>query len=139
MNNYTVDILTPAKIVAQDVPAESLLVPTVAGAINILKDHTHVVSKLEMGIITIFGGAEDPERYFTVASGVCKILDNKVTVLATTAEEDKEVDVERAKVALRNAEEKLYYSDEMEDEEIEKYQRKVERARLRLQLVSYRG
>lgn len=139
MNNYTVDILTPAKIVAKDVPAESLLVPTVKGEINVLKDHTHVISKLETGIITVFGGPEDPDRYFTVTTGTCKVLDHKVTILAGTSEEDKEIDVERAKTALKRAEEKLYQSDGMEDEEILKYQRKVDRARLRLQLVSYKG
>ncbi len=139
MNNYTVDILTPAKIVAKDVPAESLLVPTVKGEINVLQDHTHVISKLETGIITVFGGPEDPDRFFSVTTGTCKVLDNKVTILAATSEESKEIDVERAKLALKRAEEKLYQSDGMDDDEILKYQRKVDRARLRLQLVSYHG
>lgn len=139
MNNFTVDILTPSKIVAKDVPAESLLVPTITGEINVLKDHTHVISKLETGVITIFGGAEDPDRYFSVTIGTCKVLNDKVTILAKTSEEDKEIDVERAKVALKRAEEKLFASDNMSDEDIEKYQRKVDRAKLRLQLVSFKG
>ena len=138
-NNYTVDILTPSKIIAQNVPAESLLVPTVAGQINVLKDHTHVISKLETGIITIFGGAEDADRFFSVSYGTCKVLNNKITILANTSEESKHINVERAQMALKRAEEILYKSDGMDDDEILKYQRKLERAKLRLQLVSYKG
>jgi F-type H+-transporting ATPase subunit epsilon len=137
MNNYTVDILTPSKIVAKGIPAESLLVPTVRGQINVLKDHTHIVSKLSTGIVTVFGGEDDPDRYFSVTTGVCKVLDNKVIVLANTSEEDHEIDVDRAKEALKHAQEQLQSS--LTDEELTKYRRKVERAQLRVQLASYKG
>lgn len=137
MNNYTVDILTPSKIVAKGLPAESLLVPTVRGQINVLKDHTHIVSKLSTGIVTVFGGEDDPDRYFSVTTGVCKVLDNKVIVLANTSEEDHEIDVERAKQSLQHAQEMLQSS--LTDEELTKYRRKVERAQLRVQLASYKG
>jgi len=137
MNNYTVDILTPSKIVAKGLPAESLLVPTVRGQINVLKDHTHIVSKLSTGIVTVFGGEDDPDRYFSVTTGVCKVLDNKVIVLANTSEEDHEIDVDRAKEALKHAQEQLQSS--LTDEELTKYRRKVERAQLRVQLASYKG
>ena len=132
MNNYTVDILTPSKIVAKGLPAESLLVPTVRGQINVLKDHTHIVSKLSTGIVTVFGGEDDPDRYFSVTTGVCKVL-----VLANTSEEDHEIDVERAKQSLQHAQEMLQSS--LTDEELTKYRRKVERAQLRVQLASYKG
>ena len=122
MNNYTVDILTPSKIVAKGIPAESLLVPTVRGQINVLKDHTHIVSKLSTGIVTVFGGESDPDRYFSVTTGVCKVLDNKVIVLANTSEEDHEIDVERAKQALKHAQGQLQSS--LTDEELTKYRRK---------------
>lgn len=137
MNNYTVDILTPSKIVAKGIPAESLLIPTVRGQINVLKDHTHIVSKLSTGIVTVFGGEDDPDRYFSVTTGVCKVLDNKVIVLANTSEEDHEIDVDRAKEALKHAQEQLQSS--LNDEELTKYRRKVERAQLRVQLASYKG
>ncbi|TNF00129.1 MAG: ATP synthase F1 subunit epsilon [Deltaproteobacteria bacterium] len=137
MNNYTVDILTPSKIVAKGIPAESLLVPTVRGQINVLKDHTHIVSKLGTGIVTVFGGEDDPDRYFSVTTGVCKVLDNKVIILANTSEEDHEIDVQRAKEALKHAQEQLQSS--LSDEELTKYRRKVERAQLRVQLASYKG
>lgn len=138
MNYFTVDILTPSKIVAKDIPAESLLVPTVKGQINVLPQHTHIVSKLETGMISVFGGADDTDRYFSVSAGVCKVLDNKVTILAGTSEENNEVDLDRAKQALKNAEE-VMNTQALSDEEYTKYERKKERAQLRIQLSGYKG
>lgn len=139
MNSFTVDILTPSKVVAQSLPAESLLVPTAAGEVNILKGHTHVISQLATGVISVFGGADDPDRFYAVSSGACKILNDKVTILAGTAEEKHEIDLERAQLALKNAEEKLKQTDQMDDEELLKYERKAERARLRIQMAHFKG
>jgi F-type H+-transporting ATPase subunit epsilon len=136
MNNYLVDILTPEKVLARSVPAESLLVPTERGQINVLKDHTHIISKIVPGVVSVFGGADDPDRYFAVTVGICKILDNRVIVLANTAEESRDVDIERAKSALKVAEEKLISSDNLSDDEIVKYRRKAERAKLRIQMAA---
>ncbi|EQC43364.1 ATP synthase F1 subunit epsilon [Bacteriovorax sp. Seq25_V] len=132
MNNFTVDILTPSKVIVKDAPAEDVLIPTLRGQIEVKKDHTHIVEKLNTGIISVFGGADDPDRHFFVSTGVCKVLNNKITILANTSEEDLEVDSERAELALNHANEKL--SGTLTDDEIEKFRRKAERAALRIQL-----
>ncbi|MGB0453678.1 MAG: ATP synthase F1 subunit epsilon [Bacteriovoracaceae bacterium] len=137
MNFYTVDILTPSKVVAKDVPAEALLVPTVRGQINVLANHTHIVSKLETGVVSVFGGADDPDRYFSVTAGVCKVLNDKITILAKTSEESHEINLERAKEALANAEQML--DQHLKDDEYTKYVRKKERAQLRIQLCEFKG
>lgn len=135
MNNYTVDILTPNKIVAKDIPAENIFVPTIKGQIEVKKDHTHIVEKLATGLISVMGGADDPDRHFTVTTGICKVLAGKVLILSNTSEEAHEVDVERAKLSLQNAQEML--STTLSDEDIVKYQRKVERAKLRIQCAKF--
>ncbi len=137
MKYYTVDILTPSKIVAKNIPAESLLIPTIRGQINVLQDHTHIVSKLDTGMMSVFGGPDYGDRHFSISTGVCKILDNKITILANTSEESTDVNVERAKLALKNAEDKLKNTEGLSIEEVEKYQRKVERAKLRIQLGEF--
>ena len=137
MNNYTVDILTPYAIIAKDVPAEDLLVPTERGQINILKDHTHIVTELSTGMMSIFGGSDDPDRFFSLTSGICKVLESKITILANVAEEAHEIDKERAEAALQNAQNKLKSADGLSDDEITKYRRKVERAQLRIQLSEF--
>ncbi|OUR92930.1 ATP synthase F1 subunit epsilon [Halobacteriovorax marinus] len=137
MNNFTVDILTPSAIIAKDIPAEALLVPTERGQINILKDHTHIITKLSTGMMSVFGGADDPDRFFSITTGICKVLDNKIMVLANVAEEAGEVSKERAEKALANSESKLKSSDGLSDTQIEKYRRKAERAKLRIQLSEF--
>ncbi len=139
MNHFTVDILTPVKVVAKGIPAESLLVPTIKGQINILVDHTHTVSKLETGMISVFSGADDVDRFFTVTAGVCKVLENRIIILANTAEEKKDIDLERAKKALEYAESKLLKPDLISEEEFVKFTRKIERAKLRIQMSSFQG
>lgn len=137
MKYYTVDILTPSKIIAKSIPAESLLIPTIRGQINVLENHTHIVTKLSTGVLTVFGGPDYADRHFVVANGVCKILENKITVLANTAEESTDINVERARLSLQNAEEKLKNTEGLSNEEVDEYVQKAERAKLRLQLAEF--
>jgi F-type H+-transporting ATPase subunit epsilon len=137
MKYYTFDILTPSKIIAKAIPAESLLIPTVRGQINVLENHTHIVTKLATGVLTVFGGPDYADRNFLVSSGVCKILENKVVILANTAEESTEVNVERAKLSLQNAEDRLKNTEGLSAEEVDEYVQKAERARLRIQLATF--
>jgi F-type H+-transporting ATPase subunit epsilon len=139
MNNFTVDILTPAKVVAKDLPAESLLIPTVKGQINVLEGHTHIVSKLETGMVSLFGGADDADRFFSVTTGVCKVLDNKIIILANTSEEAINIDTARAQQALEYSENMLSGSESLSEEDFIKFTRKIERAKLRIQMGSFKG
>lgn len=137
MKYFVVDILTPSKIIAKNISAESLLIPTIRGQINVLENHTHIVTKIANGVLTVFGGPDYADRNFFVSTGVCKILDNKITILANTAEESTDVNVERAKLSLQNAEEKLKNTDGLTLEEVEEYVGKAERARLRIQIAEF--
>ena len=136
MNFFTVDILTPQKVVAKELPAESLLVSTVRGQINVLPEHTHLITQLAIGELSIFGGADDSDRHFALSTGVCKILGRKISILAHTAEEEREIDGKRAELALQNALRRLEDGG-LSDREIEKFRNKVERARLRIQLAKF--
>ena len=134
-NHFVVNIFTPEKMVGQNIPAASLFIPSVNGRMNVLPDHTHIVAQLGTGELVLFGGSDDPDRYFCITHGICKVLKEKVVVLATTAEESKDIDCERAKKSLQNAEDILASGKSLSDGEIEKYRRKVERAKLRLQMA----
>ena len=135
MNYFTVDLLTPEKVVAKDIPAESLIIPTVRGQINVLPHHTHIINRLGTGTLSIFGGADDPDRHFSVTYGICKVLENKVIIMSHTSEENHEIDVERATRALEDAQAHLNSEKPMTDDEVEKFRRKVERAQLRIQIA----
>ena len=136
-NYFTVDILTPSKIVVKDIPASSVLVPTSLGQINVLPEHTHIITALSAGEMSVFGDENDVDRHFMITHGTCKILKEKVTILATCAEEMHEIDKTRAEKALKNAEEILSSGKELTDEQIVRYRRKIDRAKLRIQLADY--
>ncbi len=137
MKYFTVEILTPSKIIAKGVLADSLLIPTVRGQINVLENHTHIVTKLAAGVLSVFGGADYADRHFALSTGICKVLEDKVMILANTAEESTDVDVERAKLALRNAEDHLKNPDGLSTEEIQQFQDKAERAKIRIQVGDF--
>ncbi len=134
MNYFLVDVLTPSRVLARNIPAESILVPTVRGQINILPEHTHIIAKLETGLLSIFGDADDSDRHFTVTTGICKVLGNRITILSNVSEEDLEINIERAERSLANAKEKLSLPS-LSNDEFVKFTRKVERANLRIQIA----
>ena len=129
--SFVVNILTPSKVLAKNIQADSLLVPTIKGTINILKDHTHLITKIDTGIMTCINGQD--KKHFIITTGICRILGNSVTVLTNVGEGTTQIDQERAEVALKRAKERLKATDNLTDEEILKFQRKLQRAELRLQ------
>lgn len=133
MAYFTVDILTPSKIVAQNLTCDSILIPTVNGEINVLPEHTHLVAKLETGVLTI-KQPEGKDDHYILTVGICKVLNNKITILTQVAENKKEVDQDRAKHALERALKKLQ-TETLTDQEIRKFRRKEIRARTRLRLA----
>ncbi len=134
MAHFSVDVLTPYKVLAKGIQAESLLVPTSLGEINILRDHTHLVAKLGIGALTIFGGPDEPDRAFAITNGVCKVMKHKVVILTQVGNEASNIDVDRAKASLGNAENVLK-TESLSPYEFEEESRKVERARLRIHLA----
>ena len=136
MSEFTVDILTPASVVAKGIKAKSLLVPTTFGQINLLESHTHLITKLETGILTTINDKE--ERHFLMTTGICKLLNDKVVILSAVTEESHVIDIERAKRAKEKALNKLKGDENLTDIELIKYQRKLERAEARLRLAYLR-
>ncbi|TDJ07942.1 MAG: ATP synthase F1 subunit epsilon [Deltaproteobacteria bacterium] len=139
MAHFSVDVLTPYKVLAKNLPADSLLVPTSSGEINILRDHTHLVTKLDIGPLTIFGGPDEPDRSFVVTEGICKVMKHKVVILTQVGNEASNIDVDRAMASLTNAQ-NLLKTESLSPYEFEEATQKVERARLRIHLgETYKG
>ncbi|MBI2521411.1 MAG: ATP synthase F1 subunit epsilon [Bdellovibrio sp.] len=129
-----VDVLTPYRVLGRNIPAESLFVPTIRGEINILPEHTHIIAKLDTGMLSIMGAEDDPDRHFSITTGICKVLGKKITILSNVSEEQHEISQERAERALAFAQEKLDTMTLTPDEFV-KYTRKIERAHLRIQIA----
>jgi F-type H+-transporting ATPase subunit epsilon len=85
--------------------ADSLIAPGSEGELGILPRHAALLTTLKAGEMLIkLGGAEEP---LFVSGGFLEVSDNKVTVLAESAEHAEEIDQARAEAARRRAQELL--------------------------------
>jgi F-type H+-transporting ATPase subunit epsilon len=85
--------------------ADSLIAPGSEGELGILPRHAALLTTLKAGEMLIkLGGAEEP---LFVSGGFLEVSDNKVTVLAESAEHAEEIDQARAEAARRRAQEHL--------------------------------
>jgi F-type H+-transporting ATPase subunit epsilon len=140
MAPFSVDILTPNKVLAKNLPAESLLLPTLRGEINILPEHTHLITQLSKGALTIFSAEdEEDDRSFFISDGICKVLKNKVVIMASLGEEVNHINLERAQKSLEHSMGELK-TKTLSPHEFDELVNKIERAKLRIQLATtYKG
>lgn len=113
--NYLVDILTPDKVVATGIEAKSIKVETIRGEINILPDHTHLITSLFTGLLNVYD-ASGKNHFFTVSKGICKVLGNKITILSSDSLVPRDVDsislIEEKNSLLKTLEKTDLMSDE---------------------------
>ena len=109
MAKLTVEIITGERIVYRQDEVDSVVAPGSEGALGILPGHAKLVSLLAQGELKIRHGGD--EEYFAVFGGFIEVTDNKVIILADSAERAREIDLERvssarekAETALRNRE-----------------------------------
>ncbi len=134
MANFKLNLYTPNGVVVKGLECNDVLIPTSRGQINILPEHTHFLTQLGTGVLTAKKGSDSVKQY-SVTAGVCKVLKNEITILSYTSETDEKIDLKRAEFALKTAEDKLSGKELLTEEDQIKYQRKLARANMRIQLV----
>jgi F-type H+-transporting ATPase subunit epsilon len=98
------EIVSQDRIVFQG-NADLVLLPGREGVIGVLPNHAPLLSGLHYGIITI--RLDNIDEHFTVAGGVVEVQPDQVTVLADSAENVEEIDLQRAEAAKKRAEDLL--------------------------------
>jgi F-type H+-transporting ATPase subunit epsilon len=79
-----VTLLTPDRLVLEDYPATSLVIPGEEGELGIFPKHTPLLLTLKMGVLTVHGETETL-RYST-SGGFADILPDRVTLLVSKAQ-----------------------------------------------------
>ncbi len=87
--------------------------PGSEGRLGILPRHAAMLALLKEGELRI--ELNDAEEPIFVSGGFLEVSDNRVIVLADTAEHAEEIDEARAQEARRRAEESLAHADSEED------------------------
>jgi len=103
-NEFRLEVITPERRVIGE-EAEFLVVPAWSGELGVLKDHAPLVAALKIGVLRFTVNGQS--RHAAISGGLLEITENKVMVLADTAEIGTEIDVERAKAAKERAESRL--------------------------------
>lgn len=98
------EIVTPERLVVNDT-AEYIEIPGRSGYLGVLPGHAPLITELAVGEISYRNGSQT--KRLAVAWGFAEVLQNKVTILAETAEKAEEIDTARAEAAKKKAEAEL--------------------------------
>lgn len=123
-------LVTPAKEMVIDPDVDQVNIPGSEGDLGILADHAPLFTILRPGRFSYQKGEE--EISLVVSEGYAEVTNNRVTVLAESAEFLHEVDHDRAEIA-RAAAEKLLEKGDLEEKEFKETQDKLFRAIARLE------
>ena len=126
------EIVTPEKRVL-DADVDSVTVPTASGEAGILPNHAPLISMLKPGILA-YTTTGSTDR-IAVSGGFVEVNDNKVAVLADSAETASEIDVEAAKTERDAAEKELSAHAMAPVEETEAIRERIDNANAKLQLA----
>ena len=132
-NKLQLSVVTPERLVV-DEEVDQVNVPGVEGDLGILYDHAPILTTMRPGQFSYESVGEKSRETvkMVVSGGYLEVTDNRVIVLAEAVEFLDEIDQERARVSLAQAEE-LLSSTDLSDDEFEEAQSKLFRAIARLE------
>jgi len=101
---FTLRVVSPEGNVLKE-EAEFVVLPGETGEIGILPNHTPLITAMAIGVIryTVNGTI----HRISTSGGFVEVADNKVTILADTAEPGEIIDLQRATAAKERAEKRL--------------------------------
>lgn len=102
---FDLEIVTPNRIV-YNARVESFSAPGAVGGFQVLHNHAPLLSNIVVGTVKVID-AEGKEIRYATSGGFVEVRNNKVVMLADTAERFDEIDVERAKSSVARAQERI--------------------------------
>jgi F-type H+-transporting ATPase subunit epsilon len=131
METILCEVVTAERMIFADLVNE-VLAPGVWGQVGILPKHAPLITSLSAGELVIRKDG-DEDVLIAIHGGFMEVREDKVTVLADTAERAEEIDIARAEAAQAAAKERLESSEGEED--LERARAALRRASLRLKVA----
>ncbi len=103
-DRLTLELATPTRMVVAET-VDEVVVPGSQGYFGVLPGHAPLLATLGIGELTYRIGRD--ERHVAVAGGFAEVRNDKVIVLADTAEVPRDIDRARAERAKERAEQRL--------------------------------
>lgn len=104
MDKLKFEIVTAERVVYSD-DVDIVVAPGIQGQMGILPSHAPLLTTLQPGELVVRKDSEETAIF--VSGGFLEIMQNRVTVLADTAERAEEIDMARAEEAKVRAEERV--------------------------------
>ena len=102
--NLTLEIVTPQSILLSK-EVDYVTIPGELGELGILPGHIPLLTNLSSGVLSYKSSSE--EKKVAVHFGYAEICQDKITVLASSAELAEKINAEKAKVDQQKAESEL--------------------------------
>ncbi len=128
-NKLLLEITTPHGLVFKD-NVDEITATGTDGEFGVLPGHADFATTLEIGILICRIGSE--KKFFFINQGYAEVGPDKVFILADSAEASEHIDVERAKAAMKRAEERLH---KIEQYDFQRAAAAVQRAATRIQIA----
>jgi F-type H+-transporting ATPase subunit epsilon len=125
-----IEIVSAERRVLED-DVDEVLAPTTEGQIGILPRHAALLTLLAPGEMHLKKGAS--ETILAVGGGFLEVNDNRVVVLADSAERAEEIDIARAEEARRRAAERI--AARSRDVDVQRAQAALARSLARIRAV----
>jgi len=132
MAKLFLEVVTPEDaLVSQEV--DMVTAPGTEGEFGVLPGHVLFLSGIVPGELRYTDGSERGSLFVT--AGFAEVSNDRVSVLVDAAENTTEIDVERAKLAIERARERLEQERGKEDIDFRRAEAALQRAMLRLKLA----
>ena len=107
MAQMTVQIVTPDGLI-YDHHAAFVSVKTIEGELGILPRHINTIAVLEVDQVKVRRVDDDKHiDWIAVNGGIIEIADNVITIVADSAERERDIDISRAERAKLRAEQEI--------------------------------
>ncbi len=103
-DRLTLEITTPMRLVVSEA-VDEVVAPGILGYFGVLPGHAPFLTTLGIGEVMYRSGRE--EQHLAIAGGFAEVRNDKVIILADTAERTEEIDRARAERARERAERRL--------------------------------
>ena len=131
METILCEVVTAERMIFADQVSE-VLAPGVWGQVGILPKHAPLITSLSMGELVIRKDG-DEDVLIAIHGGFMEVREDKVTILADSAERAEEIDIARAAAAQEAAQDRLQSSETEED--LDRARAALRRASLRLKVA----
>jgi F-type H+-transporting ATPase subunit epsilon len=104
------EVVTPERQLVKESVTEAQI-PAKEGYIGVLPGHAPLLSLLGSGPLT-YTPKTGPRKVLAIHDGFVEVLPDRIRVLANLAERAEEIDLEKARIALKQANDHLLINDQ---------------------------